>query len=67
MSLVDALRLAAEDLRSLDDPYASEMNIVAIDFDGTHNAVSTSEGTTYIFQTDAMSAPEFGERIHVPL
>ena len=67
MSLIAALRLAAEDLRSLDDPYASEMNIVAIDFDGTHNAVSTSEGTTYIFQTDAMSAPEFGERIHVPL
>ena len=65
MSLVDALRLAAEDLRSLDDPYASEMNIVAIDVDGTHNAVSTSEGKTYIFQTDAMSAPEFGERIHV--
>ena len=67
MSLVDALRLAAEDLRSLDDPYASEMNIVAIDVDGTHNAVSTSEGKTYIFQTDAMSAPEFGERIHVPI
>ena len=67
MSLVDALRLAAEDLRSLDDPYASEMNIVAIDVDGTHNAVSTSEGKTYIFQTDAMSAPEFGERIHVHL
>lgn len=67
MSLVDALRLAAEDLRSLDDPYASEMNIVAIDVDGTHNAVSTSEGKTYIFQTDAMSAPEFGERIHVPV
>ena len=42
------------------------MNIVAIDVDGTHNAVSTSEGKTYIFQTDAMSAPEFGERIHVP-
>jgi len=67
MSLVDALRLAAEDLRSLDDPYASEMNIVAIDVDGTHNAVSTSEGKTYIFQTDTMSAPEFGERIHVHL
>ncbi len=67
MSLEDALRMAAEDLRSLDDPYASEMNIVAIDVDGTHNAVSTSEGKTYIFQTDAMPSPEFGERIHVPL
>ncbi|HEX3301451.1 MAG TPA: N(4)-(beta-N-acetylglucosaminyl)-L-asparaginase [Thermomicrobiales bacterium] len=67
MSLEDALRMAAEDLRSLDDPYASEMNIVAIDVDGTHNAVSTSEGKTYIFQTDAMPSPEYGERIHVPL
>jgi beta-aspartyl-peptidase (threonine type) len=67
MSLEDALRMAAEDLRSLDDPYASEMNIVAIDVDGTHNAVSTSGGKTYIFQTDAMPSPEFGERIHVPL
>jgi isoaspartyl peptidase/L-asparaginase-like protein (Ntn-hydrolase superfamily) len=67
MSLDDALRLAAEDLRALDDPYASEMNIVAIDVDGTHKAVSTSEGKTYIFQTDAMSLPELGERTHVPL
>jgi beta-aspartyl-peptidase (threonine type) len=67
MSLDDAVRLAAEDLRALDDPYASEMNIVAIDVDGAHNAVSTSEGKTYIFQTDAMSLPELGERIHVPL
>jgi beta-aspartyl-peptidase (threonine type) len=57
MSLEDALRMAAEDLRSLDDPYASEMNIVAIDVNGTHNAVSTSEGKTYIFQTDAMPSP----------
>jgi isoaspartyl peptidase/L-asparaginase-like protein (Ntn-hydrolase superfamily) len=67
MSLDDALRLAAEDLRALDDPYANEMNIVAIDVDGTHKAVSTSGGKTYIFQTDAMSLPELGERTHVPL
>lgn len=67
MSLPDALRLAAEDLRSLDDPFASEMNIVAIAADGTHAAVSTNPGKTYIFQTDAMIAPEYGERSYVPL
>ena len=58
----------ARDVRCVGgDPYASEMNIVAIDVDGKHNAVSTTEGKTYIFQTDAMSSPEFGERTHVPL
>lgn len=66
-SLEEALRLAAEDLRSLDDPYASEMNIIAIDANGAHNAVSTSRGKTYIFQTDTMSVPEFGERAYIPL
>jgi beta-aspartyl-peptidase (threonine type) len=66
-SLADALRQAAEDLRSLDDPYASEMNIVAISADGEHGAVSTTKGKTYIYQTSAMSAPEFGERSYVPL
>jgi beta-aspartyl-peptidase (threonine type) len=66
-SLEAALRIAAEDLHDLDDPYASEMNIVAIDADGNHNAVSTAKGKTYIFQTYAMRAPEYGERMHVPL
>lgn len=67
MSLDEALRTAAEDLRALDDPFASEMNIVAIDQSGKHNAVSTTKGKTYIFQTAEMSSPEFGERMYVPL
>jgi beta-aspartyl-peptidase (threonine type) len=66
-SLADALTLAAEDLRALDDPFASEMNIVAVDASGNHGAVSTTKGKTYIFQTDAMVAPELGERMFVPL
>ena len=66
-SLTDALRHAAEDLRDLDDPYASEMNIVAIDVAGRHSAVSTNSGKTYIAQTSVMSAPEILERACVPL
>jgi beta-aspartyl-peptidase (threonine type) len=66
-SLSDALTLAAEDLRALDDPYASEMNIVAIDVEGNHNGASTAQGKTYAFQTDSMTSFECAERIHVPL
>jgi beta-aspartyl-peptidase (threonine type) len=66
-SLSEALTMAAEDLRALDDPYASEMNIIAIDASGHHNAVSTAKSKTYVFQTALMTSPELGERLHVPL
>ncbi len=66
-SLEDALKIAMDDLKALDDPYASEMNIVAIDAQGRHGGASTAEGKTYVFQTDGMTAHEFGIRQHVPL
>jgi beta-aspartyl-peptidase (threonine type) len=66
-SLAEALTIAAEDLRDLDDPFASEMNIVGIDADGRHNAVSTTRGKTYVFQTHEMRKHEFAERMYVPL
>ena len=66
-SLAEALTIAAEDLRDLDDPFASEMNIVGIDADGRHNAASTTRSKTYIFQTHEMRNHEFAERIYVPL
>jgi L-asparaginase / beta-aspartyl-peptidase len=66
-ALDDALSLAAEDLRALDDPYASEMNIVAIDANGNHGGVSTSPDKTYVYQTDDMTGHEFRERIYIPL
>jgi hypothetical protein len=40
---------------------------VAIAADGNHNAVSTSQSKTYIYQTSAMTEPEYGERMYVPL
>jgi len=66
-TLEEALAIASEDLRSLDDPFASEMNIVAIDANGKHGGASTTPGKTYVFQTESMSAHEFGERQYVPL
>ncbi|MCC6792594.1 MAG: N(4)-(beta-N-acetylglucosaminyl)-L-asparaginase [Thermomicrobiales bacterium] len=67
MSLDDALRQAMLDLRQLDDPYASEMNIIAIDKDGNPSAASTALGKTYIFMRDSMDDYVETERIHVPL
>ncbi|MBA3337148.1 MAG: N(4)-(beta-N-acetylglucosaminyl)-L-asparaginase [Chloroflexia bacterium] len=65
MSVDAAIRQAMEDLRALDDPYASEMNIVALDPAGNHAAVSTSADKTYIMQDQAMSAPDELRRDHV--
>jgi beta-aspartyl-peptidase (threonine type) len=67
MSLEQALTTAMTDLRALDDPYASEMNIVAIDSEGSHMGASSSAGKTYIFMTDAMETYEEAARVHVPL
>lgn len=67
MPLSEALTTAMEDLRSLDDPYASEMNIVAIDRDGNHNAASTTPGKTYIFMDESMESYEEPTRMHVSL
>ena len=67
MSLEDALRTAMLDLAHLDDPYASEMNIVALDAEGNPGAASTTLDKTYVVMTEAMQAPEERPRKHVPL
>jgi len=67
MNLDQALRTAMTDLRSLDDPFASEMNIVAIDEAGNHAGASTSAGKTYVFMAEDMSSYEELTRLHVPL
>ncbi len=67
MSLEEALHQAMKDLEALDDPYASEMNIVAMDKDGNHSAASTNPEKTYVFMTETMDAPEERKRIHVPV
>jgi L-asparaginase / beta-aspartyl-peptidase len=67
MDLPTALSTSLTDLRALDDPFASEMNVIAIDADGNHGGASTSAEKTYIFMTDAMKTFDEAARLHVPL
>src|SRR5215211_5949240 len=53
MSLEAALTEAMRDLWALDDPYYGGMNIVALDAQGNHAAVSNVQNT-YVYMTDAM-------------
>lgn len=67
MSLDEALHQAMKDLEHLDDPYASEMNIVAIDRDGNPGAASTNPNKTYVVMTEEMSEPDERPRVHVDI
>jgi len=67
MSLDQALDQAMRDLSHLDDPFASEMNIVALDRDGNPGAASTAEGKTFIVMTEEMTSADERPRTHVPL
>jgi beta-aspartyl-peptidase (threonine type) len=65
MSLEEALYQAMKDLEQLDDPYASEMNIIAMDHEGNVGAASSNPEKTYVFMTDDMKEPEERPRLHV--
>ena len=67
MSLDEALRTAMTDLEALNDPYASEMNIVALDRDGNPGAASTNPEKSYVIMTEEMAAPDERPRMHVPV
>ena len=67
MTLDEALRQAMLDLRDLDDPYASDMNIVALDKDGNHAGAATAVEKTYVAMSESMSTWEERPRLHVPL
>jgi hypothetical protein len=64
--LREALRLAAQDLHRLEDPYKSEVNILGIDRNGDHFAVSTHPGRTYIVMDETMQTVHELEREFVP-
>jgi beta-aspartyl-peptidase (threonine type) len=57
LTLWDAAREAVLDLYALDDPYASTLNVVAIDAHGGHVGFSNRPDRRYIFQTAEMDAP----------
>jgi beta-aspartyl-peptidase (threonine type) len=67
LTLDEALQTAMHDLAHLDDPYASDMNIVALDAAGNPAAASTAAGKTYVVMTEAMQEPEERPRQHIPL
>lgn len=67
MSLDDALGQAMRDLDHLDDPYRSEMNIVAMDRDGNPGAASSAAEKSYLVYHEDMAAFETRPRMHVPL
>jgi len=66
-SLQDAVTQALRDLEALDDPFASEVNIVALAPDGSHFAGSTVENRTYVWQSTGMREPDERPRLAVPL
>lgn len=66
LSLEESLRRAAEDLHQLADPFWGEVNIVAMDRDGRHAAVSTVPDKTYAAMDTTMSEPLLLERTFVP-
>ena len=66
MGLSDALWTAAGDLHRLEDAYGSEVNIIGVDREGRHAAVSTAPGKTYIVMTGESEDIVELEREHVP-
>ncbi len=67
MSLDEALRTAMKDLAHLDDSFASEMNILALDAAGNPAGASTAVGKTFVVMTESMDRPDERPRLHVPL
>ena len=67
MSIHEAVRQALLDLAVLDDPYASEMNIVALDCDGRPAAASTATNKPFIYMTAEMTDFVTETRQHVAL
>lgn len=61
-----ALAAAAADLHALEDPYRSEVNILAVDRTGRHAAISTAPGRTYVFMETGMDEPVETERGYLP-
>lgn len=67
MSVQDAVKQALEDLAFVDDPFAGEMNVVALDRSGTPYAAATVPGRWYVYQDDSMDQHELRPRDVVPV
>lgn len=67
MTLEEALQQAMRDLDSLDDPFASEMNILAMDKHGNPGGASSNPTKEFAVLTDDMTEAEMRPRMHVNL
>ncbi len=67
MSIEEAVADALLDLRTLDDPFASEMNIVALSAAGMPWAGSTAQKKTFIVMDEEMQTWDERPRAIVPL
>lgn len=65
LPLWNACREAIKDLYDLQDEYASQMNVIALDAHGNHAGFSNHRGTTYLFQRADMQEPERRPRTFV--
>ncbi len=62
-SVEEAVRDAIEDADSLDDPYGTGLNVVALDPQGRHAAASNREGATYVWISERVREAQVAERI----
>ncbi len=67
LSLEEAGQRAMADLNDLDGRFLSVMNIVALDKNGRPAGFTSSEGRTYIYQTDDMTEAAEVDRTYVPV
>lgn len=58
MSVSEATQRAMEDLRDLGGDYIGGMNLIALDINGEHVGMTSTDGRTYIYQTADMSSHE---------
>lgn len=65
LPLWNAAREAIHDLYALDDPYASALNVVAIDKQGNHVGFSNRRNRDYVYQAVDMDAVQTRPRIFV--
>lgn len=66
-ALPDAVRQALKDMDALDDPYASDVNIVSLTPDGDHFGGSTNPDRVYTWQAVGMDEPADADSDYVPL
>ena len=54
---------AVADAATLDDPFRSPLQVLAVAADGSHGGATTRVGGTYAFMGEGMREPEVVERL----